>query len=225
MVGNWSPRWLEQGNIAPIFRKGRKEDPGNLSASPLCLGRAWSRSFTPRPSTACPCLSLQAAISTSQSHWRKMPFLPCLLGNLTSLAFPGFSHLWVLALIAARLFGISSHSEGLWIHVSYFHARQWFQCFNSITNLTLLEVGEWWDGWLMHSVSAMGYVHFVSESGILCHGGSEESLLPTSLWGIHNEGEDRYPVSPQLSLVWGLTKERKLAAAEENTTALTRENV
>lgn len=139
-----------------------------------------------------------------------MPFLPCLLGNLTSLTFPGFSHLWVSAPIAARLLGISSHSEGLCICVSYFHARQWFQCFNSITDLTLLEAGEWWDGWLMHSVSAMGSVHFISDRGILahahvtlCHGGNEKEgcLLPISLWGIHTKGEDRYPVSPQLSLV------------------------
>jgi len=37
--------WMK-GNISPIFKKGRKEDPGNyrLSDSPLCLGRSWNRS-------------------------------------------------------------------------------------------------------------------------------------------------------------------------------------
>jgi len=34
-----------KGNILPIFKKGRKEDPGNyrLSDSPLGLGRSWNR--------------------------------------------------------------------------------------------------------------------------------------------------------------------------------------
>lgn len=34
--GDW-----KKGNIISIFKKGRKEDPGN-SASPLCLGKSWS---------------------------------------------------------------------------------------------------------------------------------------------------------------------------------------
>lgn len=137
----------KRGTWHPSLERAERSTLGitDLSASPLCLARSWNRSSTPRPSTACPCPSLQAAIST---HWRKMPFLPCLLGNLTSLTFPGFSRLCVSALIAARILGISSHGEGLWISVSYFHVKQWFRCFNSTTDLTLLGPGGWWDGWL-----------------------------------------------------------------------------
>lgn len=29
MAVQWSLRWLENRNITPIFRKGRKDDPGN----------------------------------------------------------------------------------------------------------------------------------------------------------------------------------------------------
>ena len=41
VAGDW-----KKGNIAPIFKKGRKEDPGttDLSAPPLCLGRSWNTS-------------------------------------------------------------------------------------------------------------------------------------------------------------------------------------
>ena len=39
--GDWN-----KGNIAPIFKKGKRRTLGttNLSASPLCLGRSWNRS-------------------------------------------------------------------------------------------------------------------------------------------------------------------------------------
>jgi len=40
--GDW-----KKGNIVPIFKKSRKENPENyrpISASPLCLGRSWNRS-------------------------------------------------------------------------------------------------------------------------------------------------------------------------------------
>jgi len=39
--GDW-----KKGSILPIFQKARKQDSGttDLSASPLCFGRSWSRS-------------------------------------------------------------------------------------------------------------------------------------------------------------------------------------
>jgi len=35
--GDW-----KKGNIVPVFKKGRKEDPGNYQ--PLCLARPWNSS-------------------------------------------------------------------------------------------------------------------------------------------------------------------------------------
>lgn len=39
-----SPRWLVKRNNMSMFKKGKKEDPTDQSASTQCLGRSWNRS-------------------------------------------------------------------------------------------------------------------------------------------------------------------------------------
>lgn len=61
---------------------------------------------------------------------------------------------------------LSSPWKGCELVLGYLRARQRFQCFNNIADLTLLEAGARQDGCHRHLVSAMGSVHLISEEGI-----------------------------------------------------------